>query len=50
MDVYVASNPTWENMWDAVNARSTVFGRELSQFTNAGYTWDGWTMMPPGGG
>jgi RHS repeat-associated protein len=50
MSVYVASNPTWENMWDAVNARSTVFGRELSQFTNAGYTWDGWTMLPPGGG
>jgi hypothetical protein len=37
-------------MWDAVNARSTVFGRELSQFTNAGYTWDGWTMLLPGGG
>jgi len=28
---------------------ATVFGRELSQFTKAGYTWDGWTMLPPGG-
>jgi hypothetical protein len=48
MDVYVGSNPTWGNLWDATNARSAVFGRELQQFTNAGYTGDGWTSAPPG--
>jgi hypothetical protein len=51
MGVYVASNPTWDNLWDVVNARPTVFARELGQFTRAGYTWDGdWNMLPPGGG
>lgn len=50
MPVYVGSNPTWENIWDATNARTTVFGRELQQFTNAGYTLVGWTMLSPGGG
>jgi hypothetical protein len=29
MPVYVGSNPTWENIWDAANARTTVFGREF---------------------
>jgi hypothetical protein len=50
MPVYVGSNPTWENLWDVENDRPTIFARELGQFTKAGYTWDGWTMMPPGGG
>lgn len=50
MPVYVGSPTTWLNLWDAAAGRSTVFGRELQQFTDAGYTWDGWTMLPPGGG
>jgi len=50
MPVYVGSPTTWPNLWDAAAGRSTVFGRELQQFTDAGYTWDGWTMLPPGGG
>lgn len=49
MDVYVGSNPTFENMWDVVKNRPTVFSRELSQFRAAGYTWDGWTLRAPGG-
>ncbi|HXC76894.1 MAG TPA: hypothetical protein VNU19_07575, partial [Candidatus Acidoferrum sp.] len=49
MPVYVGSPTTWPNLWDATAGRTTVFGRELQQFTNAGYTWDGWTMVPPGG-
>jgi hypothetical protein len=49
MPVYVGSPTTWPNLWDAAAGRSTVFGRELRQFTKAGYTWDGWTMIPPGG-
>jgi hypothetical protein len=51
MPVYVGSPTTWENMWDAAAGRSTVFGRELQQFTDAGYTWrNDWTMLPPGAG
>ncbi|MCR6649330.1 MAG: hypothetical protein NVV70_14750 [Cellulomonas sp.] len=50
MPVYVGSNPSWGNVWDAAAGRTTVFGRELGQFTSAGYTWDGWSMLPPGGG
>jgi len=49
MDVYVGSPTTWSNLWDAAAGRSTVFGRELQQFLDAGYTWDGWTLIPPGG-
>lgn len=49
MDVYVGSNPTFENLWDPTAGRSTVFGRELNQFLDAGYTWDGWTLRAPGG-
>ena len=48
MDVYVGSNPTWQNLWDAANARPTVFARELQQFTDAGYRWDGWYLRAPG--
>jgi hypothetical protein len=48
MDVYVGSNTTWENLWDATNARPTVFGRELQQFTDAGWRWDGWYLRAPG--
>jgi len=50
MPVYVGSNTTWSNLWDAAAGRATVFGRELQQFLSAGYTWDGWTLVPPGGG
>ncbi len=49
MPVYVGSPTTWSNLWDAAAGRPTVFARELQQFTGAGYTWDSWTMMPPGG-
>jgi hypothetical protein len=50
MPVYVGSNTTWSNLWDAAAGRQMVFGRELGQFTDAGYTWDGWTLVPAGGG
>jgi hypothetical protein len=48
MSVYVGSPPIWENLWDAANDRATVFGRELSQFMNAGYSWQGSYLRPPG--
>src|SRR5207237_10808362 len=48
MDVYVGSPTTWSNLWDAAASRPTVFGRELQQFTEAGYRWDGWTLRAPG--
>jgi hypothetical protein len=35
---------------DTTNARPTVFGRELQQFTDAGYTWDGSYLRAPGSG
>jgi hypothetical protein len=50
MRVYVVSRTTWPNLWDSVAGRPTVFARELEQFSSAGYTWDGWTLVPPGGG
>jgi RHS repeat-associated protein len=50
MSVYVGSDTLWPNLWDAAAGRQTVFARELGQFLNAGYTWDGWTLIPPGGG
>jgi uncharacterized protein RhaS with RHS repeats len=50
MSVYVGSDTLWPNLWDAAAGRQTVFARELEQFLNAGYTWDGWTLIPPGGG
>jgi hypothetical protein len=50
MPVYVGSPTTWPNLWDAAAGRSTVFGRELQQFTGAGYTWAGYTLVPPGAG
>jgi hypothetical protein len=50
MPVYVASPATWSNLWDAAKNRPTVFGRELRQLSEAGYTWNGYTLMPPGGG
>jgi hypothetical protein len=48
--VYVASNTTLSNLWDSTAGRPTVFGRELQQLVNAGYTWDGWSLLPSGGG
>jgi hypothetical protein len=48
LDVYVGSPTTYENLWDAAEGRQTVFARELGQLTDAGYTWDGYTMRPPG--
>ena len=49
LSVYVGSNPTWDNLWDAENARPTVFARELQRFLSADYQWDGWYLRPPGG-
>jgi len=48
LDVYVGSPTTYDNLWDAAEGRQTVFARELDQLTKAGYTWDGYTMRPPG--
>ncbi len=50
MAVYVGSNPVGVNIWDVGERRPTVFARELKQFEDAGYTWDGWTLVPPAGG
>jgi hypothetical protein len=49
MDAFVGSNTTWSNLWDVANARPTVFARELQQFTDAGYAWDGWFLRAPAG-
>ena len=46
--VYVGSPETKANLWDAVNNRSTVFGRELGQLSDAGYTRSGDYLLPPG--
>ena len=46
--VYIGSPETKANLWDSVNNRSTVFGRELSQFLDAGYTRSGDYLLPPG--
>lgn len=48
-DVYVASPTTQTNLWDNAADRSTVFGRELQQFLDAGYTRQGDYLVPPGG-
>ncbi len=53
MDVYVASTPTYENMWNPIAAEGhgpgpTVFAQELNQFEKAGYTWDGFMLRHPG--
>lgn len=48
IDVYVASNPTYRNLWDDINNRQRPFGRELDQLSD--YEWNGWTMRPPNGG
>lgn len=49
MKVYIGSPETKVNLWDAVNNRSTVFGRELQQFVDAGYRRSGDYLIPPGG-
>ncbi len=49
LTVYLASPTTWSNLWNAPVGRETVLSRELRQLTVAGYTWDGMTMIPPGG-
>ena len=48
--VKVTSDITENNLYnDAGEVRP--FGRELVQLTQIrGYTWDGWTLVPPGGG
>ena len=45
--VYVGSPQNRSNVWDSVNNRETVFGRELRQLQEAGYTWDGDYLIPP---
>ena len=49
IDVYVGSNPTFENLWNVRDARPTVFARELQQFVDAGYSWDGWYLRASAG-
>jgi hypothetical protein len=46
--VYIASPECKANLWDAVNNRSTVFGREPSPFFGAGYRRSGDYLLPPG--
>lgn len=46
--VYIASPKTKANLWDAVNNRTTVFGRELGQLFDAGYMRSGDYLLPPG--
>lgn len=45
--VYLASPPTAENLWDSVAERSTVFGRELQMFLDAGYVRRGDYLVWP---
>lgn len=48
MDVYTASPATYENLWNAIKGRESVFARELRQFTeNYGYTWEGDYLRAP---
>lgn len=49
MKVYIGSPETKANLWDSVAGRSTVFGRELQQFLDAGYVRSGHHLVPPGG-
>lgn len=46
--VYLASPTNAGNLYDAAAGRSTVFGRELQQFLDAGYTRQGDYLIPPG--
>lgn len=46
--VYLGSPQTQATLWDAFNARDTVFARELGQLRAAGYTQVGDYMIPPG--
>lgn len=45
--VYIGSPETRATLWDAANSRSTVFGRELQQFLDAGYKRAGDYLLPP---
>lgn len=45
--VYVGSPLTHKNLWDFVNDRTTVFGREVQQFRDAGYKLVGDYLLPP---
>ncbi|HTJ66876.1 MAG TPA: DUF6531 domain-containing protein [Actinospica sp.] len=45
--VYVVSPLKFENLWDVAKGRETVTARELRMFTNAGYTWHGYYLLPP---
>ena len=49
LPVYVGSPTTSANLWDDVAGRQTVFARELDQFKQAGYTQNGYDLLPPGG-
>jgi len=44
--VYIGSPETKANLWDPVNNSSTVFGRELQQFFDAGYARSGDYLLP----
>jgi hypothetical protein len=43
---YVASPITAENMWNDLGQMS-IFGQELMQLFDAGYTQSGFNMLPP---
>ena len=45
--VYLGTPQTRATLWDAKNARPTVFSRELDQLKAAGYTQQGDYMLPP---
>jgi hypothetical protein len=42
---YVGS-PTMGNYWNVARAEPSVFAREIQQFLNAGYKWDGDYLVP----
>jgi len=44
---YLASDINYSTLWDIANKRPTVFARELAQFFEAGYTQQGFNLIPP---
>jgi RHS repeat-associated protein len=46
--IYLASSTTAKNMFNVVENRATVFGREVQQFLEAGYQRIGDYLYPPG--
>ena len=52
LDVQVVSDPVEENLWRMENGVkvASVFSDEINQLTDAGYTWEGMMLHPPGWG